>query len=52
MSRNLKDHLRDQFCRLEKGSMIVVEHEGHFYEIVRHSTLILDTEYERVVCFF
>ncbi|XP_015078162.1 uncharacterized protein LOC107021966 [Solanum pennellii] len=51
MPRSVKDRLRDQFSRLEQGSMTVSEYEARFHELSRHATMILPTEGERVRCF-
>ena len=51
MPRSVRDRLRDQFSRLEQGSMTVSEYEARFHELSRHATMILPTEGERVHCF-
>ena len=49
--RSIRDQLRDQFARLEQGSMTVSEYEARFHELSRHAAMILPTEEERVRCF-
>ncbi|XP_015159123.1 uncharacterized protein [Solanum tuberosum] len=49
--RSIRDQLRDQFARLEQGSMTVSEYEAQFHELSRHAAMILPTEEERVRCF-
>lgn len=51
MSCNLRDHLMDQFSRLDQSFRIVIVYEAHFHEFSRDATSILDIEYERVCCF-
>ncbi|XP_049388205.1 uncharacterized protein LOC125852522, partial [Solanum stenotomum] len=46
--RCIRDQLRDQFARLEQGSMTVSEYEARFHELSRHAAMILPTEEERV----
>ena len=46
MPRSVRDRLRDQFSRLEQGSMTVSEYEARFHELSRHATMILPTEGE------
>lgn len=50
MPRSLRDHLEDQFSRLEQDSMKVIEYEAYFYELSRYSKSILTIEYKRVYC--
>lgn len=40
MPRSLRDRLRNQFSRLEQGSLIVVEHEARFRKLATHATSI------------
>ncbi|KAH0778698.1 hypothetical protein KY290_005125 [Solanum tuberosum] len=42
--RRVRDRLRDQFCRLEQGSMSVAEYETRFHELSHHAEMILPTE--------
>jgi len=49
--RSIRDRFRDQFCRLEQGSMSVAEYETRFHELSRYAEMILPTEEERVRCF-
>ncbi|XP_015169165.1 uncharacterized protein [Solanum tuberosum] len=51
ISSSIRDQLRDQFARLEQGSMTVLEYEARFHELSRHAAMILPTEEERVRCF-
>ncbi|XP_049391247.1 uncharacterized protein LOC125855558, partial [Solanum stenotomum] len=41
--RSIRDQLRDQFARLEQGSMTVSEYEARFHELSRHAAMILPT---------
>lgn len=38
---SLRDDLRDQFSRLEHGSMMVVKYKAQFYELSRYAISIL-----------
>ena len=38
--RSVRDRLRDQFCRLEQGSMSVAEYETRFHELSRYAEMI------------
>lgn len=40
MPHDLRNHLRDQFARLEYGSMTILEYEARFYKLDRHATSI------------
>ncbi|XP_015169465.1 uncharacterized protein [Solanum tuberosum] len=49
--RSIRDQLRDQFARLEQGSMTVSEYEARFHELSRNAAMILPTKEETVRCF-
>ncbi|KAH0642117.1 hypothetical protein KY289_033091 [Solanum tuberosum] len=48
---SVRDRLRDQFCRLEQGSMSMAEYETRFHKLSLQAEMILPIEEERVRCF-
>lgn len=52
MPYSFRDCLRDQFSRLDQGSMIVLEYESLFYVLVRYATSILSTSLKELDVLF
>lgn len=49
--RSLRDRLRNQFVRLEQGSMTVTQYEVGFQELSMYAIVILSIEEEQIHCF-
>lgn len=47
ISQSFKYQLYDQFLRLEKGSILVLEYEATLHELFSHATMIFPIEEKR-----